>query len=93
MVHLRTHRNSLELSRIDYLILTSLHSQNATSAILGLTIKELGITEVQRTTIWKHINFLIDNGLVHQSGYYGKQKMYYITELGINQLGGNDYDK
>jgi hypothetical protein len=70
-----------------------LYSQNATSAILGLTIKELGITEGQRTTIWKHINFLIDNDLVHQSGYHGRQKMYYITELGINQLGGNDYDK
>ena len=93
MVHLRTHRNSLELSRIDYLILTSLYSKGATSAILGLTIKELEISEAQRTTIWKHISFLIDNDLVCQSGYYGRQKMYYITETGINQLGGNEYDK
>ena len=80
--------NILELSRIDYLILTSLHNNNATSAILGLTIKELEITEVQRTTIWKHISFLIENGLVCQSGHYGRQKMYYITEAGINKLGG-----
>ena len=88
MIQLRTDTNNLELSRIDYLILTSLNNNNATSAILGLTIKELDITEVQRTTIWKHINFLIDNGLVHQSGYYGRQKMYYITEFGIRRLGG-----
>ena len=85
---MRTDKNNLELSRIDYLILTSLNNNNATSAIFGLTIKELDITEVQRTTIWKHINFLIENDLVCQSGYYGKQKMYYITELGINKLGG-----
>lgn len=83
-----TDRNTLELSRIDYLILTSLNNNNATTAILGLTIKELDITEVQRTTIWKHINFLIENDLVCQSGYYGRQKMYYITELGISKLGG-----
>ena len=83
-----TDRNTLELSRIDYLILTSLNNNNATTAILGLTIKELDITEVQRTTIWKHINFLIQNNLVCQSGYYGRQKMYYITELGIDKLGG-----
>lgn len=86
MVQLRTDKNSLELSRIDYLILTSLYSKNATSAILGLTIKELEISEVQRSTIWKHIKFLIDNDLVCQSGYYGKQKMYYITENGRNIL-------
>ena len=85
---MRTDENNLELSRIDYLILTSLKNNNATSAILGLTIKELDITEVQRTTIWKHINFLIKNSLVCQSGYYGKQKMYYITKLGMNKLGG-----
>ena len=85
---MKTDGNSLELSRIDYLILSSLNNNNATSAILGLTIKELDITDVQRTTIWKHINFLIENGLVCQSGYYGRQKMYYITESGINKLGG-----
>lgn len=85
---MKTDGNSLELSRIDYLILSSLNNNNATSAILGLTIKELDITDVQRTTIWKHINFLIMNGLVCQSGYYGRQKMYYITESGINKLGG-----
>ena len=85
---MRTDKNNLELSRIDYLILTSLKNNNATSAIFGLTIKELEITEVQRTTIWKHINFLIENNLVCQSGYYGKQKMYYISEFGINKLGG-----
>ena len=83
-----TDKNTLELSRIDYLILTSLKNNNATSAILGLTIKELDITEVQRTTVWKHIKFLIENNLVCQSGYYGRQKMYYITELGISKLGG-----
>ena len=88
MIQLRTNENTLELSRIDYLILTSLNNNNATSAILGLTIKELDITEVQRTTIWKHINFLIENDLVCQSGYYGRQKMYYITESGIKKLGG-----
>ena len=85
---MRTDGNNLELSRIDYLILSSLNNNNATSAILGLTIKELDITDVQRTTVWKHINFLIENGLVCQSGYYGRQKMYYITESGINKLGG-----
>ena len=83
----------MELGRIDYLILTSLFSKGATSAILGLTIKELEISEVQRTTIWKHINFLINNELVCQHGCYGKQKMYYITESGINQLGGRKYDE
>ena len=88
MIQLRTDGNDLELSRIDYLILTSLNNNNATSAIFGLTIKELDINEVQRTTIWKHINFLIDNELVCQSGHYGRQKMYYITESGIRMLGG-----
>lgn len=83
---MRTDKNFLELSRIDYLILTSLYSKNATSAIFGLTIKEMEITEVQRSTIWKHIKFLIDNDLVCQSGYYGKQKMYYITENGRNMI-------
>lgn len=85
---METDKNTLELSRIDYLILTSLKNNNATSAILGLTIKELEITDAQRTTIWKHINFLIENNLVCQSGYYGRQKMYYITKLGLNKLGG-----
>lgn len=83
---MRTDKNFLELSRIDYLILTSLYSKNATSAIFGLTIKEMEITEVQRSTIWKHIKFLIDNDLVCQSGCYGKQKMYYITENGRNMI-------
>ena len=90
---MRTDSNLLELSRIDYLILTSLNNNNAISAILGLTIKELEITEVQRTTIWKHINFLVENNLVCQSGYYGRQKMYYITELGRNKLGGLLYER
>lgn len=85
---LGTDRNTLELGRIDYLILTSLNNNGATSAILGLTIKELEITDVQRSTVWKHINFLVRNDLVCQSGYYGKQKMYYITKLGIERLGG-----
>lgn len=83
-----TDKNILELGRIDYLILTSLHSSNAASAIFGLTIKELEITEVQRSAVWKHICFLMENGLVEQSGHYGRQKMYYITELGIQKLGG-----
>lgn len=83
---METDKNALELSRIDYFILTSLKNNNATSAISGSTIKELNITEVQRTTIWKHINFLIENNLVCQSGYYGRQKMYYITEFGMKKL-------
>ena len=78
--------DNIELSRIDYLILKILKDNNSISPISGITIKELGITEVQRTTIWKHINFLIEHNLVCQSGYYGRQKMYYITELGLSKL-------
>ena len=83
---MRTYENNMELSRIDYLILTSLNSNGAIKPIFGLTIKEMNITEVQRSCIWKHLSSLIDKGLVCQSGNYGKQKMYYITEHGINLI-------
>lgn len=76
--------NNKELSRIDYLILSSLYSNGATNPMLGLTIKEMNIDEVQRPCIWKHLMVLISNNLVRQSGNYGKQKMYYITDNGIN---------
>ena len=81
-------KNSTELSRIDYLILTSLNSNGATNHILGLTIKEMNIAEVQRSCIWKHLSILIDKQLVCQSGNYGKQKMYYITETGVKLIKG-----
>lgn len=81
-----TVRNSTELSRIDYLILSSLDTNGATNHILGLTIKEMNITEVKRSCTWKHLATLIDKGLVCQSGNYGKQKMYYITEDGVNLI-------
>lgn len=86
---MRTDKNSKELSRIDYLILSTLLNNNATSAMVGLTIKELEITDVTRTTVWKHINFMIDNNLICQSGTNGKEKMYYITQNGIKIIGGN----
>ena len=85
---MRTEENHTELSRIDYLILSSLNSNGATNHILGLTIKEMNITEVQRSCIWKHLALLIEKQLVCQSGSYGKQKMYYITETGINLIKG-----
>lgn len=85
---MRTIENHIELSRIDYLILSSLNSNGATNPILGLTIKEMNITEVQRPCIWKHLSLLISKNLVCQAGNYGKQKMYYITEDGINIIKG-----
>lgn len=85
---MRTVKNRLELSRIDYLILSSLDSNGATNPILGLTIKEMNITEVQRPCIWKHLSTLISKNLVCQAGNYGNQKMYYITEDGINLIKG-----
>jgi len=85
---MRTGRNHMELSRIDYLILSSLDSNGATNPILGLTIKEMNITEVQRPCIWKHLSTLINKNLVCQDGNYGKQKMYYITKDGINLIKG-----
>jgi predicted transcriptional regulator len=85
---MRTGRKHTELSRIDYLILSSLDANGATNHILGLTIKEMNITEVKRACIWKHLSTLIDKGLVCQSGNYGNQKMYYITEDGINLIKG-----
>lgn len=85
---MRTTENHLELSRIDYLILSSLDSNGATNPILGLTIKEMNITEVQRPCIWKHLSTLISKNLVCQAGNYGKQKMYYITEDGISLIKG-----
>ena len=83
-----TDNNNMELSRIDYLILSSLNSSGATNPIFGLTIKEMNITEVQRACIWKHLAELIDKKLVCQAGNYGKQKMYYITETGLNLIRG-----
>lgn len=83
-----TEKNKMELSRIDYLILSSLSSNGAINPILGLTIKEMNITEVQRPCIWKHLSSLVCKNLVHQSGSYGKQKMYYITEDGISLIKG-----
>jgi len=83
-----TAKNQTELSRIDYLILSSLDSNGATNHILGLTIKEMNITEVKRACVWKHLSKLINKQLVCQSGNYGKQKMYYITEDGINLIKG-----
>jgi hypothetical protein len=81
-----TVENHTELSRIDYLILSSLIANGATNHVLGLTIKEMNITEVKRSCIWKHLSILIDKHLVCQSGSYGKQKMYYITEDGISLI-------
>lgn len=85
---MRTIENHIELSRIDYLILSSLDSSGATNPILGLTIKEMNITEVQRPCIWKHLSMLISKKLVCQAGNYGKQKMYYITEDGLKLIKG-----
>lgn len=85
---MRTEKNNMELSRIDYLILSSLSSNGATNPILGLTIKEMNITEVQRPCIWKHLSTLVSKKLVQQSGNYGKQKMYYITEDGLSLIKG-----
>ena len=90
---MRTDKNSKELSRIDYLILSTLLNNNATSAMVGLTIKELDITDVTRPTIWKHIKFMIDNDLICQSGTNGREKMYYITQDGINIIGGDHDEK
>lgn len=90
---MRTDRNSTELSRIDYLILSTLLSNNATSTIFGLTIKELEITNVTRSTVWKHINSMISNNLICQSGTDGREKMYYITQKGIEIAGGNQDEK
>lgn len=90
---MRTDRNSKELSRIDYLILSTLLSNNATSAMVGLTIKELEITDVTRTTIWKHIKFMINNDLICQSGTNDREKMYYITQNGIKVIGGDHDEK
>lgn len=81
-----TANNNKELSRIDYLILSALYSNGATNPILGLTIKEMNITEVKRPCIWKHLTMLINKKLVCQSGNYGKQKMYYITVDGIGLI-------
>ncbi len=81
---METKDNSIELSRIDYLILSSLNSKGANNPIFGLTIKEMDITEVKRPCIWKHLSKLIDKKLICQSGTYGKQKMYYITKNGID---------
>lgn len=83
-----TVENSLELSRIDYLILSSLETNGATNPIFGLTIKEMNIYEVQRPCIWKHLSVLINKNLVRQSGNHCKQKMYYITEEGIKLIKG-----
>ena len=83
---MRTAKNRVELSRIDYLILSSLNSNGATNPIFGLTIKEMNITEVQRPCIWKHLSTLISKNLVCKSGNHGNQKMYYITEDGINLI-------
>ena len=83
---MRTEKNRVELSRIDYLILSSLNSNGATNPIFGLTIKEMNITEVQRPCIWKHLSTLISKNLVCKSGNHGNQKMYYITEDGINLI-------
>ena len=85
---MRTESNSIELSRIDYLILSSLYSNGATNPILGLTIKEMNITEVKRPCIWKHLSTLINKNLAHQAGNHGNQKMYYITEEGIRLVKG-----
>lgn len=78
--------NNVELSRIDYLILNSLSVNGATNTILGLTIKEMNISEVKRACIWKHLTKLIKKNLVCQAGNYGNQKMYYITETGIELM-------
>lgn len=83
-----TEKNNMELSRIDYLILSSLASNGATTPILGLTIKEMNITEVQRPCLWKHLSTLVSRNLVCQSGNYGKQKMYYITKDGLSLIKG-----
>ena len=90
---MRTDKNSKELSRIDYLILSTLLNNNATSAMVGLTIKELDITDVTRPTIWKHIKFMIDNDLICQSGTNCREKMYYITQNGIKVIGGDHDEK
>lgn len=90
---MRTNTNSPELSRIDYLILSTLLSNGATSAMVGLTIKELEITDVSRSTIWKHINSMISKDLICQSGTNGREKMYYIMKSGIEIIGGNQNEK
>lgn len=90
---MRTDKHSVELSRTDYLILTTLFKGGATSAIFGLTIKEMEITNVSRSTVWKHINFMISNNLICQSGTDGREKMYYITKSGIEIVGGNQNEE
>lgn len=90
---MRTDKHSVELSRTDYLILTTLFKGGATSAIFGLTIKEMEITNVTRSTVWKHINFMIANNLICQSGTDGREKMYHITKSGIEIVGGNQDEK
>ena len=75
-----------ELNRIDYLILNVLYNNKAINPMLGLTIKELNITEVKRTCLCNHLYFLMESNLICQSGKYGKQKMYYITEQGIERM-------
>ena len=90
--HIGTSENSSELSRIDYLILSSLVSNGATNPILGLTIKELNITEVQRSCLWKHLSLLIQKNLVCSAGNYRNQKMYYVTVKGINLIKEAQYE-
>lgn len=79
---------NLQLSRIDFLILASLKTNEAVKPMFGLTIKEMEITEVKRSCIWVHLDKLIKHELVCQYGTYKNQKMYYITQKGLDLLKG-----
>ena len=81
-------KSDLQLARVDFLILGSLKTNEAVKPMFGLTIKEMGITEVGRSCIWVHLDKLIKHELVCQYGTYKNQKMYYITQKGLELLKG-----
>ncbi|MCI8668531.1 MAG: hypothetical protein HFI34_03240 [Lachnospiraceae bacterium] len=74
--------------RIDFLLLSILKEENATSSYLAMTIKEMPLQDIDRSirSIQLHMKKLIKLNFVKEGLIEGHSRTYYITEVGLKEL-------
>lgn len=75
------------LTQNDYKVFSKVFASGANSKITGITVAELKeSTELSSTKVRVAIKSLIDYGFVNIGISKGREKTYYITSSGANEL-------
>lgn len=77
------------MNRIDLCVLAVLFEQQADSFIVAMSIDEIsaiGIEDIARITLYKHLKELVHNGYVGIGAKAERADSYFITEKGVELL-------